>query len=169
MTRWCFSVRTDWGGEHVAGAGSRRPRGGRLRPAPGCGCDHDRRHQRGAAEPRPKRRLRPDRSHQARSPRRAGSRDRRRTHGRFGDRCGGFRSQGPWRRRSARHRAEPGDGDHPAGRAIGIPGLYVTEDPGAHDEAAKTGNLSLRRALAGPSRTPSTPARRPSCATIASS
>src|SRR3954466_7794098 len=34
----------------------------------------------------------------------------------------------------------------PAG-AIGIPGLYVTEDPGAHDEAAKTGSLSLRLGL----------------------
>src|ERR1700751_186121 len=31
----------------------------------------------------------------------------------------------------------------PAGR-IGIPGLYVTEDPGATDEAAKHGSLSLR-------------------------
>jgi glutathione-independent formaldehyde dehydrogenase len=35
----------------------------------------------------------------------------------------------------------------PAG-AIGIPGLYVTEDPGAHDQAAKTGSLSLRLGLA---------------------
>jgi glutathione-independent formaldehyde dehydrogenase len=34
----------------------------------------------------------------------------------------------------------------PAG-AIGIPGLYVTEDPGANDEAAKSGNLSLRLGL----------------------
>jgi glutathione-independent formaldehyde dehydrogenase len=34
----------------------------------------------------------------------------------------------------------------PAG-AIGIPGLYVTEDPGAHDEAAKTGSLRLRLGL----------------------
>ena len=34
----------------------------------------------------------------------------------------------------------------PAG-AIGIPGLYVTEDPGAHDQAAKTGSLSLRLGL----------------------
>ena len=34
----------------------------------------------------------------------------------------------------------------PAG-AIGIPGLYVTEDPGVHDKAAKTGNLSLRLGL----------------------
>ncbi len=34
----------------------------------------------------------------------------------------------------------------PAG-AIGIPGLYVTEDPGATDQAAKTGNLSLRLGL----------------------
>lgn len=34
-----------------------------------------------------------------------------------------------------------------AGGAIGIPGLYVTEDPGAHDKAAQTGNLSLRIGL----------------------
>src|SRR5260370_32972563 len=34
----------------------------------------------------------------------------------------------------------------PAG-AIGIPGLYVTEDPGAHDQAAKTGSLSIRLGL----------------------
>ena len=31
-----------------------------------------------------------------------------------------------------------------AAGAIGIPGLYVTEDPGAAEAAAKTGNLSLR-------------------------
>jgi hypothetical protein len=30
---------------------------------------------------------------------------------------------------------------------VGIPGLYVTEDPGAADEAAKFGNLSLRLGL----------------------
>jgi glutathione-independent formaldehyde dehydrogenase len=30
---------------------------------------------------------------------------------------------------------------------IGIPGLYVTEDPGAQDTAARTGNLSLRFGL----------------------
>lgn len=34
-----------------------------------------------------------------------------------------------------------------AGGAIGIPGLYVTDDPGAKDEAAKTGNLSIRIGL----------------------
>ncbi len=34
-----------------------------------------------------------------------------------------------------------------AGGAIGIPGLYVTEDPGAKEEAARTGNLSLRLGL----------------------
>jgi len=34
-----------------------------------------------------------------------------------------------------------------AGGAIGIPGLYVTEDPGASDESAKTGNLSTRLGL----------------------
>ena len=30
---------------------------------------------------------------------------------------------------------------------IGIPGLYVTEDPGAEDKAAQTGNLSMRFGL----------------------
>jgi len=30
---------------------------------------------------------------------------------------------------------------------IGIPGLYVTEDPGAHDSAAKHGSLSIRLGL----------------------
>ena len=31
--------------------------------------------------------------------------------------------------------------------AVGIPGLYVTEDPGAMEDAAKTGNLSMRLGL----------------------
>ena len=34
-----------------------------------------------------------------------------------------------------------------AGGAIGIPGLYVTGDPGAVDEAAKLGNLRIRIGL----------------------
>ena len=34
-----------------------------------------------------------------------------------------------------------------AAGGIGIPGLYVTEDPGAHEEAAKTGNLKMRFGL----------------------
>jgi glutathione-independent formaldehyde dehydrogenase len=34
-----------------------------------------------------------------------------------------------------------------AAGAIGIPGLYVTDDPGAKDQAARTGNLSLRFGL----------------------
>ena len=34
-----------------------------------------------------------------------------------------------------------------AGGGIGIPGLYVTGDPGAADEAAKTGSLSIRLGL----------------------
>jgi glutathione-independent formaldehyde dehydrogenase len=34
-----------------------------------------------------------------------------------------------------------------AGGAIGIPGLYVTGDPGGVDEAAKVGSLSLRLGL----------------------
>ena len=34
-----------------------------------------------------------------------------------------------------------------AGGALGIPGLYVTGDPGAADEAAKEGSLSIRLGL----------------------
>ncbi len=34
-----------------------------------------------------------------------------------------------------------------AGGALGIPGLYVTEDPGGVDEAARFGNLSIRIGL----------------------
>jgi glutathione-independent formaldehyde dehydrogenase len=34
-----------------------------------------------------------------------------------------------------------------AAGGIGIPGLYVTEDPGANDKSAQTGNLSLRLGL----------------------
>jgi glutathione-independent formaldehyde dehydrogenase len=34
-----------------------------------------------------------------------------------------------------------------AGGGIGIPGLYVTEDPGSKDEAAKQGNLRMRFGL----------------------
>jgi glutathione-independent formaldehyde dehydrogenase len=34
-----------------------------------------------------------------------------------------------------------------AGGAVGIPGLYVTDDPGGVDNAAKTGNLSIRIGL----------------------
>lgn len=34
-----------------------------------------------------------------------------------------------------------------ASGGIGIPGLYVTEDPGAKEDAAKTGNLSIRIGL----------------------
>jgi glutathione-independent formaldehyde dehydrogenase len=34
-----------------------------------------------------------------------------------------------------------------AGGAVGIPGLYVTGDPGAADDAAKEGSLSIRIGL----------------------
>jgi glutathione-independent formaldehyde dehydrogenase len=34
-----------------------------------------------------------------------------------------------------------------AGGGVGIPGLYVTDDPGGVDDAAKTGNLSIRIGL----------------------
>ncbi len=42
-----------------------------------------------------------------------------------------------------------------AGGAIGIPGLYVTGDPGGIDEAAKRGRALVEWAPAGPSRCPS--------------
>src|SRR4029453_13438815 len=35
----------------------------------------------------------------------------------------------------------------PGGGALGLPGLYVTGDPGAADEAAKEGSLSIRLGL----------------------
>ena len=34
-----------------------------------------------------------------------------------------------------------------AGGALGVPGLYVTGDPGAHTRAAKQGSLSIRLGL----------------------
>jgi glutathione-independent formaldehyde dehydrogenase len=34
-----------------------------------------------------------------------------------------------------------------AGGSLGIPGLYVTDDPGGVDQAAKTGSLSIRLGL----------------------
>jgi glutathione-independent formaldehyde dehydrogenase len=42
-----------------------------------------------------------------------------------------------------------------AGGSIGIPGLYVTGDPGGIDEAAKVGALSLSLGRGGPNRCPS--------------
>jgi glutathione-independent formaldehyde dehydrogenase len=56
-----------------------------------------------------------------------------------------------------------------AAGAIGIPGLYVTDDPGAKEQAAKLGNLSLASASAGQNRTRSIPARRRCSNTIGSS
>ncbi|ANJ58772.1 hypothetical protein PS874_02890 [Pseudomonas fluorescens] len=43
---------------------------------------------------------------------------------------------------------------------IGIPGLYVTEDPGAVDAVAKMGSLSVRFDLGGLNLTTSTMGRR---------
>jgi glutathione-independent formaldehyde dehydrogenase len=54
------------------------------------------------------------------------------------------------------------------GGAIGIPGLYVTEGPGAKDDAAQQGNLRMRFGWGGPSRTASRPGRHRSCATTGS-
>jgi glutathione-independent formaldehyde dehydrogenase len=64
--------------------------------------------------------------------------------------CVGFEARG--------HGAEAAE-EHPAtvlnslmtvtraGGGVGIPGLYVTDDPGAKDKAAQTGNLSIRIGL----------------------
>ena len=59
---------------------------------------------------------------------------------------------------AAGHGAQLADGHHRAGGALGIPGLYVTGDPGAADEAAKVGCCRSASASAGPSRTRSPPA-----------
>ena len=45
------------------------------------------------------------------------------------------------------HRAQLADGHHPGRRQDRHPGLYVTEDPGAVDAAAKHGALSIRFGL----------------------
>lgn len=47
------------------------------------------------------------------------------------------------------------------GGSLGIPGLYVTEDPGAKDADAKTGSLKSASDSAGPKPTPSSPDKRP--------
>ncbi|ARF89442.1 threonine dehydrogenase [Burkholderia cenocepacia] len=54
----------------------------------------------------------------------------------------------------------------PAG-AIGIPGLYVTDDPGAKDKAAQHGSLSIRFGLGWASRIRSSRARRRCSSTTA--
>jgi len=56
-----------------------------------------------------------------------------------------------------------------AGGAIGIPGLYVTGDPGGVDEAAKVGSLSIRIGLGWRNRVLSTPGSARFSATTGSS
>ena len=56
-----------------------------------------------------------------------------------------------------------------AGGAIGIPGLYVTDDPGAKDAAAKQGVLGLRIGLGWANPTASEWGNVPYCATTGSS
>jgi glutathione-independent formaldehyde dehydrogenase len=53
-----------------------------------------------------------------------------------------------------------------AGGAIGIPGLYVTEDPGASDPHAQHGALSLRFGLGWTRRTPWPPDNALPCVTV---
>ena len=86
-----------------------------------------------------------------RFPRRADRANHRRPGSRLRRRLRRLRSARPWtrcRRGASRHRAEFADGRSPAPAArLGIPGLYVTDDPGGVDDAAKTGNLSIRIGL----------------------
>ena len=49
-----------------------------------------------------------------------------------------------------------------AGGSVGIPGLYVTGDPGAKEEAAQPGSLSIRIGLGWAKSTTSRPANAPS-------
>src|SRR5918994_50508 len=53
--------------------------------------------------------------------------------------CVGFEARG--------HGQEGSQGEAPATGKLGIPGLYVTGDPGAVDEPAKVGSLSIRIGL----------------------
>jgi glutathione-independent formaldehyde dehydrogenase len=54
--------------------------------------------------------------------------------------------------------------------SIGIPGLYVTKDPGSHDkQAARKAHYRSISVLAGRNRIPSLPAGRRSCGTIVNS
>ena len=58
------------------------------------------------------------------------------------------RGHGAGRRRGAGHGAQRHDGRSPrAGAALGIPGLYVTGDPGGIDENAKVGQIGVRLGL----------------------
>ena len=95
-------------------------------------------------------RLRDDRHHQGR-PGRPDRADPRRARGRRRRRRGRLRGARPRRRRRARgpgHRAQLADGRSPAPAGkLGIPGLYVTGDPGGVDEAAQEGSLSIRIGL----------------------
>ena len=62
----------------------------------------------------------------------------------------GFEARGPRRRRGHEQPATVLNSLMEvtrAGGALGIPGLYVTGDPGAADEAAKEGSLSIRLGL----------------------
>jgi len=65
-----------------------------------------------------------------------------------GRRGGGLRrvrGEGPpGRHRAQRGGTQPGHGGHPRRRRDRDPRLYVTEDPGARDEAARHGTVSLR-------------------------
>jgi glutathione-independent formaldehyde dehydrogenase len=64
--------------------------------------------------------------------------------------CGGLRGlrgEGTRRQGRARGRPQPANGSDTRSGAIGIPGLYVTEDPGAKDSAARSGNLTMRLGL----------------------
>ena len=51
---------------------------------------------------------------------------------------------------------------------VGIPGLYVTGDPGGVDEKARIGQLDIRIGLGGQSPSRSSPVSAQLCVTIAS-
>ncbi|MGV3558656.1 formaldehyde dehydrogenase, glutathione-independent [Larkinella arboricola] len=64
--------------------------------------------------------------------------------------CVGFEARGPGSEAGTEHPATVLNAVMTvtrAGGAIGIPGLYVTGDPGAKDDAAKEGSLSIRIGL----------------------
>ena len=158
---------------YIAGAGPVGLACGGGRPVAGRGRGDRRRHDSGASGAGQELRLRSHRPPQGCDAGRADRADPRRAAGRL---RGGLRrlrsartGQG-CRRRTSGDGAELASGDWSARAVrIGIPGLYVTGDPGGVDENAKIGALSASAsAWDGRSRAPSTPASARCCATTAS-
>ena len=108
------------------------------------------RHDPGAAGAGQELRLRDDRSEERRVAGRADRADRRRAGGGFAVDCVGFEARGHGQDAAKEQPATVLNSIMEitrAGGALGIPGLYVTDDPGGVDANAKIGNLGIRIGL----------------------